>query len=450
MSTADPDGSHAQRVAQAVRMLREAPAAPLALAKNTSNLFRDRSDAPRSRLDLRGFRHILELNEEEGWVDVEGMATYEALVEWCLPRGVMPAVVPQLKTITVGGAVAGVGIEATSFRHGLVHQTMGELEVLLPAGDVAVCKPLGEHRDLFYGFPNSYGCLGYALRVRLETVPVRPFVHVRHWKFAQAESFFAALAEACGEDNDFVDGVVFGPAEFVLSTARFVMQAPACSDYTLEHIYWHSLRERDEDYLTTGGYLWRWDTDWFWCSSRFGANHAWVRRLLGRQRLNSRTYGKWMRWNSRWQVTQALARWRGLYRESVIQDVDLPIERAPCFLDFLEREIGIHPIWICPVQGDRIGERFPLYPLDSSRLYVNFGFWDVLQTRQPHEPAHFNRLVERELLRVGGIKSLYSDSYFTQDDFWRMYDRAAYQALRKRYDPQGRAPDLYDKCVRNA
>ena len=48
----------------------------------------------------------------------------------------MPAVVPQLKTITLGGAVAGVGIESSSHRHGLVHDTMLELDVLLGDGRV--------------------------------------------------------------------------------------------------------------------------------------------------------------------------------------------------------------------------------------------------------------------------------------------------------------------------
>ena len=47
--------------------------------------------------------------------------------------------VPQLKTITIGGAVAGVGIEASSFSYGLVHDTMLELEVLLGDGSVVVC-----------------------------------------------------------------------------------------------------------------------------------------------------------------------------------------------------------------------------------------------------------------------------------------------------------------------
>jgi hypothetical protein len=37
-------------------------------------------------------------------------------------------------------------------------------------------------------------------------------------------------------------------------------------------------------------YLWRWDTDWFWCSRNFGLDRLWLRRLLGRARLNSSTY----------------------------------------------------------------------------------------------------------------------------------------------------------------
>ena len=62
------------------------------------------------------------------------MVTYEALVAACLAHGVMPTVVPQLKTITLGGAVAGVGIESASHRYGLVHDGVLELDVLLGDG----------------------------------------------------------------------------------------------------------------------------------------------------------------------------------------------------------------------------------------------------------------------------------------------------------------------------
>ena len=84
----------------------------------------------------------------------------------------MPLVVPQLKTITLGGAVTGLGIESTSFRHGLPHESVREMDVLTADGDVVTATPDGEHADLFAAFPNSYGTLGYALRLEIELQPV--------------------------------------------------------------------------------------------------------------------------------------------------------------------------------------------------------------------------------------------------------------------------------------
>jgi len=43
-------------------------------------------------------------------VEVEGMCTYEDLVDATLPFGFMPCVVPELKTITIGGAISGIGL----------------------------------------------------------------------------------------------------------------------------------------------------------------------------------------------------------------------------------------------------------------------------------------------------------------------------------------------------
>ena len=44
-------------------------------------------------------------------------------------------------------------------------------------------RPDGPHADLFRAFPNSYGTLGYALRLLIELEPVRPFVRLRHLRF---------------------------------------------------------------------------------------------------------------------------------------------------------------------------------------------------------------------------------------------------------------------------
>lgn len=439
--------SHADKLRKLAEQLRATGGeAPLGLAKDTSNLFRDRARQAKQRLDVRAFNEVLEIDRDMREFTVEGMTTYARLVDALLPHGLMPAVVPQLKSITIGGAAAGVGIEATSFRYGLVHETLQELEILLPDGRVVLATPDNEHRDLFYGFPNSYGTLGYALKLKALAIPVKPFVQVTHARFAAPAAFFAALEAACRGDADFVDGVVFAPDELILSQGRFVDTAPWTSDYTYKRIYYRSLRERATDYLTVRDYLWRWDTDWFWCSKNLGAQNPLVRRLLGRERLNSVFYTQVMRWNSKWGVTGRLDRLLGVQRESVIQDVDIPLAHAAAFLDFFHREIGILPIWTCPVRPYRSDVRFTLFPMRDA-LHVNFGFWDVVRRRHRFESGHHNRLVEDKVTELGGIKSLYSDAYFAEARFWTLYGGPAYRALKAKYDPEGRAKDLYQKCV---
>ena len=437
------------RLAASLAAARGDGATAFGLAKPTSNLFRDRAVRTAPRIDLSGFDSVLGVDPVAGTVDAEGMTTFVALADATLQHGTMPRVVPQLKSITLGGAVAGVGIESSSFRCGLVHETIAAMDVLTGGGDIVTCTPDNEHRDLFFGLPNSYGTLGYTLRLTARTAPVKRYVAIEHRAFGDAAAFFAAMGDLLHDPSiDFLDGVAFGGDDLVVTAARFVDAAPWTSDYTYERIYYRSLRERDCDYLTAHDYLWRWDSDWFWCSKNVGAQHPWLRRFYGRRRLNSVTYQKIMRLNSRVGLTRALSRLRGRSAESVIQDVDIPVEGAAAFLAFLLREVGVLPVWLCPIRAPRDATRAALYPIDPGRLYVNFGFWDVVERRGPAPEGAINRRIEREVERVGGLKSLYSSSYYDEATFWRIVDGAAYDALKRRYDPDGRLPGLYDKCVR--
>src|ERR1700750_779019 len=103
----------------AVARLRETyaalpPGTPVRLGKRTSNLFRFRDDVPRtpgagadaaaSGLDVSAFDHVLEVDPVRRTARVGGMTTYEDLCDATLPHQLMPLVVPQLKTITLGRA----------------------------------------------------------------------------------------------------------------------------------------------------------------------------------------------------------------------------------------------------------------------------------------------------------------------------------------------------------
>ncbi|HTS20639.1 MAG TPA: FAD-binding oxidoreductase, partial [Casimicrobiaceae bacterium] len=192
------------------------------LARETSNLFRDRAERPAPRINLRHFDRVLAVDAAAGTVRAEGMTRFVDLADATLEHGTMPQVVPQLKSITLGGALAGVGIEATSFRYGLVHDSVAAFDVLTGDGRVVTCTRDNEHRDLFYGFPNAYGTLGYALGVTQRTRPVKPFVQIEHHRYRDPVGCFADVAQlAVQKDTDFLDGVVFAPGELYLTRGTF-------------------------------------------------------------------------------------------------------------------------------------------------------------------------------------------------------------------------------------
>ena len=73
-------------------------------------------------------------------------------------------------------------------------------------------------------------------------------------------------------------------------------------------MYFRSIRERKQDFLSVHDYIWRWDTDWFWCSKNLFVQNLPMRLLLGRRRLNSISYQKVMRWNNRIGLTERINR----------------------------------------------------------------------------------------------------------------------------------------------
>lgn len=436
------------------------PGAPVRLAKPTSNLFRFRDPAAAPGLDVSRFNRVLHVDPDARTADVQGMTTYEDLVAATLPYGLMPLVVPQLKTITLGGAVTGLGIESSSFRNGLPHESVTEMQILTGDGQIVVAGPEGEHRDLFHGFPNSYGTLGYSLRLTIELEPVKPYVRLRHVPFRDAESCMAAIADICGsasydgEPVDFVDGVAFEPGELYLTLADFTDSAPWVSDYTGQRIFYRSLQHHRVDYLTVHDYLWRWDTDWFWCSRAFGVQRPLVRALWPRRYQRSDIYRRLVALDHRRGMTARIDRMRGAPPlEKVIQDIEVSVERGAEFLDFFHRDVGMRPVWMCPLRLRRPAggapRTWPLYPLDPETLYVNFGFWGTVPLTGGQADGHHNRLVEDAVSALGGHKSLYSTAFYAEDEFWSLYNGPAYQALKKRYDADARLLDLYDKTVRS-
>ncbi len=439
--------------------------APVRLAKQTSNLFRPRQEAQAPGLDVSALSGVVSVDPVARTADVQGMCTYEHLVDATLPYGLIPLVVPQLRTITLGGAVTGLGIESTSFRNGLPHESVLEMDVFTGAGEVVTATATNEHADLFATFPNSYGSLGYATRLRIELEPIGRYVALRHQRFddsAQLAKAVAAITDAReweGQPVDGLDGVAFSPDELYLTLARWVAApgeaadtASRPSDYTGQQVFYRSLQERETDLLTAEDYLWRWDTDWFWCSQAFGAQHPVARRLWPRRWRRSDVYYRLVALDHRVGLMRRLDERAGRpERERVIQDVEVPVERLPDFLTWFDAEVGMRPVWLCPLrlrEGADGPRRWPSYPLEAGTTYVNAGFWGTVHVGPDASQAPLNRAIEAEVTRLGGHKSLYSEAFYDREAFDRLYDGDNLAAVKGRYDPEGRLTDLYDKVVR--
>jgi FAD/FMN-containing dehydrogenase len=434
----------------------EATQGKVRLSKRTSNLFRERK-AGQIPLDASSFSRTLHVDPERGYAEVQGMCTFEDFTNACLAFNCLPAVIPELKTITVGGAVSGVGIEATSFRHGLMHETVEQMEVLCGDGEVRVCRSDNEYADLFRAIPNSYGTLGYILSLRCRIVPARLSVQATYTRFSDRGAFLSAMKRACemGAEIpavDFIEGVCFGPSNFVLVSAVHGDTQPDTTN-TGPQPYYKGLGWKTSATLSTLDWVWRWDPDWFWCSRFYGMENPLIRSLARLWMMRSDRYWKVRSWYLRNKLEDKINRLRRFFdwpvqlRESVIQDVEIPISRCGEFLDFYRKHIGILPLWICPIRPSTDANRWTLYSMPPGELHLNFGFWESVPTTAENPPNHFNRLLEQEVVRLGGRKSLYSVCCFPEDEFWQIYNGGAYRSLKERYDPNHRFPNLYQKAV---
>jgi len=109
------------------------------LAKSgMSTLLRYGGNARRDKFGLMvdDFNHVLSEDPRASTFDVEGLATIETVVEATMRHGLLPRVSPELKHITVGGAIVGIGIESSCFLHGFFHNSVLQAEALLPTGQV--------------------------------------------------------------------------------------------------------------------------------------------------------------------------------------------------------------------------------------------------------------------------------------------------------------------------
>jgi len=427
------------RIAAEVRARVEARGAPgefLSLGKVAVSHFVPNPHDPRHRdtkLDVRDLVEILELDVEGRTCTAEPGVTFSDLVRATLPHGLAPMLVPELKTITLGGAVAGCAIESMSYKHGGFHDSCLELELVTGTGE-RLCCSRAENRELFEMLHGSYGTLGIITKLKFKLIPAKPFVRMEYLRFDSLAAFNEGLFEACSApDVDFVDAIVHARDQFVLCLGRFVEDAPKTSDYTGLEIFYRSTRSRREDFLTTYDYFFRYDTDCHWATRAIpGMTTKLGRALFGKFLLGSTNLLNWSK------------RLRPVLRHQehlpVVIDLLIPKRRFAEFYRWYEGEISYYPLWIVPYRMP-VPYRW-IAEEHRSDLYVDVAIYGLPNDRPG---VNYSKLLEDRTFELRGVKTLISENHYDEETFWKIYPREGYLRAKRRTDPHNLFRGLYEK-----
>lgn len=134
----------------------------------------------------------------------------------------------------------------------------------------------------------------------------------------------------------------------------------------------------------------------------------------------------------------------GLSSQAIIQDLAIPYATAPAFINWTHERTGLWPLWLCPVKPAPPSERsFSMGAHIGQDTLLDIGIWGM-GPRDPHQFIKLNREFEAKVEQLKGLKCLYAHAYYTEDEFWRIYDEGAYKALRRKWKAES-LPSIYDK-----
>ncbi len=440
---------HTTRVAAIAQQVCEAASAGRAHISNgaTAHVVPLPGDQRRSGvgIDTSQLQNIVSIDPETCLCVAEPGVTFERLLRATLEHGLIPTVVPELRGITIGGAVAGCSVESMSFRHGGFHDSALAYEVVTGDGRILQLSRR-DHPDLFEHLHGSYGTLGILTQITFRLVPAMRYVEMDYRHFTAFDAFEEALTTACDADSahDFVDAVVAGPDHLVLCIGTFVADTGGRtpSDYTRDRVFYRSTAELTTDLMTTEQYCFRYDAECHWLSRTLPPlEWRWVRRLIGRWVLGSTNL---IAWSKRTEFITS----KVLRRPDVVCDVFIPESRLGRFWDWYTREFAAWPLWVVPYRPAS------LYPwlgqeirdgLAPGELFVDLAVYGARNIKK-HRDLSVD--LEEQVWELGGIKTLISRNHYDRDRFWRIYDRDAYVSAKSQLDPDGLFPDLYDKLGR--
>lgn len=460
-----------ERIASRVKQF-SATKQPFRLYHGTTNSTRTTARTAQNTIDTSSLNHVLSIDSTRKTALCEPNVPMDVLLSATLKEGLVPLIVMELPSITVGGGFSGMAGESSSFRHGPFDETVVSIEIVLPDGSVATAAREGDKADLFWGAACAFGTMGIVTVLEVQLRDAGGFVEMTYLPAKGMDEATRILQEHTARaEVDYVDGIAFSPNNIVICTGKLVKALPAGTPkdsvrrYTGRSDPWYYLDVEKRtsslfrssssttattttntrvDYVPLADYFFRWDRGGFWVAryafTYFFAPFNRVTRFL----LDTFMHAKVM--------YHALHK-SGLSDSHVIQDVGVPYSTATHFREWLDAEFNIYPLWLCPIKirrdagmqvaGHGLHADFADPEKTPEPILLNFGVWGPASTSYDTFVRQ-NRDLEKKVHELGGKKTLYAQNFYTRDEFWGVYNWEKYDAVRRKYHADW-MPDVWDK-----
>ena len=402
-------------------------------------------------IDISHLKYVLDVNVESRTALVEPNVPMDRLVETKMKYGLIPPVVMEFPGITVGGGYSGTSGESSSFRHGFFDRTINYVEMVLANGEIIMASRT-ERSDLFHGAAGACGSLGITTMVELQLIDAKKYVETTFHPVTSMPAAVEKIQDAIRaiDDFDYVDGVLYSKDQGVVITGRLTDDRANGKVQNFSHAKdpWFYLHVKEVikksknpviEYIPLDEYLFRYDRGGFWVGYSafqyfFTPFNSFTRWYLD----------KYLRTRMMYIALHA----SGHAKPYVVQDLALPFSNASEFVNFTDKTFGIYPLWLCPLRQSPHPTFHPhSFETESDgkslKPMLNIGLWGY----GPPKHSDFvkvNRQLERKLRELGGMKWLYAQTYFSENEFWDIYDRKWYDNLRAKYNATS-LPSVYDK-----
>lgn len=426
--------------------------------------------------------------------EVEAMTSFETMVDALLPLGMIPAVVPEFKGITIGGSIQGLAAESSSFKYGFVHDCVKSFDTLLADGRRLKCSQ-SENTELFHAIPGSFGSLGICTKATILCMRATPWVEVtlrRHSSHQAAIDYMATLQDSTlvgnsasrgGAPITFLEGLGFSEGYFATIEGRFVTEpsrgTPSrhCNAYGDKWFY-NQVKDALDDVTPgdsatgdvrtlvydTKSYLFRHDRGSFWMAS-YRIPQPIAQYAMGPLLDSSNMF-----------LLATMLPWAFPKHQIVLQDFMLPRNTVASFFERMQQVTPLFPVWLLPMRnvpcdGGIFAAPGPFeiaastdawYDITNKEMtenalaefrkrersmhMMNVGAYGIPRGKYVFEEA--NRRLEDVLVSHGGRKVFYSHAFFDDKTFYdTLYDGERYFRLREKYSAEGALPEIFEKVV---